>query len=70
MKFFDDDLVKNLPDAYRKDSESNNYKILQIEKYSMDEFRKTLNEIYESHLLLIQKEVPKYLKHVLNHRLK
>lgn len=48
MKFFDDDLVKNLPDAYRKDSESNNYKILQIEKHSMDEFRKTLNEIYES----------------------
>ena len=29
-----------------------------------------LNEIYESHLLLIQKEVQKYLKHVLNHRLK
>lgn len=37
---------------------------------SVKEIESFLNEIYESHLLLIQKEVPKYLKHVLNHRLK
>ncbi len=31
-----DDPVKNLPDAFRKDTESNNYKLLQINKITTD----------------------------------
>ena len=31
-KFFYDNLAKNLPDAYKKNEESNNYKILKIEQ--------------------------------------
>lgn len=41
-------LVKNLPDAYSKGQDSNNAKILEIEKNSLDSLRETINAIYES----------------------
>lgn len=43
-----DDLAKNLPDAYRKDADSNNAKILAIEKDAMDSLRVTLQTISDS----------------------
>lgn len=45
MKSFQDEHVLNLPDAYRKDSESNNYKILQVERTAVNELRKALRDI-------------------------
>lgn len=47
-QFNRDNLAKNLPDAYRKDPASNNAKILEIEKLSLDRLRETVNAIYES----------------------
>lgn len=41
-------LVRNLPDAYAKTEGSNNAKILNIEKQTMDELRNALNSIYDS----------------------
>ena len=41
-------LEKNLPDAYRKDRDSNNAKILEIEKHTLDQIRKSIHDIYES----------------------
>lgn len=38
-------LVKNLPDAYKKTADSNNFKILEIERIACDDLRKTLREI-------------------------
>lgn len=40
-------LAKNLPDCYRKDKESNNYKILEIERRAGVELRNVLNGIAE-----------------------
>lgn len=45
MKNFQDEHVRNLPDAYRKDTESNNYKILQVEKLAVKNLRQTLEDI-------------------------
>ena len=42
-KFNFDDFAANLPDAFRKDKDSNNYKLLQIEKYIYD---KIYNMLY------------------------
>lgn len=39
--------VKNLPDTYRKDSESNNYKILEIERSACETLRETLESVYD-----------------------
>lgn len=47
-QFNRDNLVKNLPDAYRKDSDSNNAKILEIEKRSTDIVREAIRAIAES----------------------
>ena len=44
-EFYFDNLAKNLPDAYKKDKNSNNYKILEIERLTNSELRKTLEEI-------------------------
>lgn len=38
--------AKNLPDTYRKDVNSNNYKILETERDACEVLRKTLNEVY------------------------
>lgn len=40
-----DNLAKNLPDAYRKDKDSNNYKFLEIERFANNETRTTLEAI-------------------------
>lgn len=40
--------VKNLPDAYSKGRESNNAKILEIEKRAIDDVKAATGEIYES----------------------
>lgn len=48
MKLFQKEYIKNLPDCYRKDTSSNNYKLLQVAKESTDSFRDTLAEIADS----------------------
>lgn len=40
-----DNLAKNLPDCYKKDNNSNNFKILEIERLANVELRKALDEI-------------------------
>lgn len=47
-QFDRDELAKNLPDAYRKDEESNNARILGIEKSALDRLRSEIEGIYES----------------------
>lgn len=47
-RFNRDQLAKNLPDAYRKDSGSNNAKILEIEKSATDALREAVSAIYDS----------------------
>lgn len=42
-----DNLAKNLPDCYKKDKGSNNYKILEIERRAGAELRECLNGISE-----------------------
>lgn len=44
-EFYFDNLAKNLPDAYKKDSSSNNFKILEIERDANGVLRNTLDEI-------------------------
>lgn len=44
-QFHFDNLAKNLPDAYKKDSKSNNFKILEIERRANNDLRQTLEEI-------------------------
>ena len=39
--------AKNLPDAYRKDKDSNNYKILEVERDAVSQLNAMLNQIYE-----------------------
>lgn len=43
-----DEPVKNLPDAYNKGHESNNAKILEIEKRAVDRLREAVSAIYDS----------------------
>jgi len=47
-QFNRENLVKNLPDAYRKTDDSNNRKILDIEKSAMDKLREAIRAIDES----------------------
>lgn len=47
-QFNRDQLARNLPDAYSKGRESNNAKILEIEKSAVDRLRETVNAVYES----------------------
>ena len=46
-RFDKDNYAKNLPDAFAKNPESNNYKILEIEHTAQVDMLKTLHEIYE-----------------------
>lgn len=39
---------KNLPDAYKKDRDSNNAKILELEKRTLDQVRESISAIYDS----------------------
>lgn len=41
-------LSKNLPDSFAKNKDSNNYKLLEIEKISRDSFRLDLQAIFDS----------------------
>lgn len=45
-EFYFDNLARNLPDCYKKDSSSNNYKILEIERYANNELRTALEQIF------------------------
>lgn len=47
-EFYFDNLAKNLPDAYKKDINSNNYKILEIERQSNNDLRSLLDCIANS----------------------
>ena len=47
-QFYRERLVKNLPDAYRKDSGSNNAKILEIEQRAMAVLRESISAVAES----------------------
>lgn len=38
--------VKNLPDTYRKDKESNNYKILEVERDAGTDLNEILSQVY------------------------
>lgn len=42
---FNKNLVKNLPDTFKKTSDSNNFKILEIEKVALNDTRASLQEI-------------------------
>lgn len=42
-----ENLAKNLPDCYKKDENSNNYKILEIERLTDNELRDCLNQVAE-----------------------
>ena len=44
-EFYFDNLARNLPDAYKKDKSSNNYKILEIERRANNVSRSFLEEI-------------------------
>lgn len=44
-EFYFDNLARNLPDCYKKDPASNNYKILEIERAADNDLRTTLEEI-------------------------
>ena len=47
IDFNDNDLAKNLTDAFLKPSESNNYKILEIERVQTEAYIEDLHNIYE-----------------------
>lgn len=47
-QFDRDNLVQNLPDAYAKGDGSNNKKLLDIEKYEMDQQRAAIYAVYDS----------------------
>ena len=40
--------VNNLPDVYRKDTDSNNYKILNIQKIEVDGIKKDTEDVYNT----------------------
>lgn len=39
--------AKNLPDTYRRDKDSNNYKILEIERDAVSQLNSMLNQVYD-----------------------
>lgn len=47
-RFNRENLVKNLPDAYRKTPDSNNAKLLEVEKSETDRLREGIAAIYDS----------------------
>lgn len=40
--------VKKLPDAYRKDKDSNNYKLLELDSQAAEELKKDIKSVYDS----------------------
>lgn len=44
-EFYYDDLARNLPDSYKKDKSSNNYRILEIERTANGELRTLLSSV-------------------------
>lgn len=48
MKLYQEEYIKNLPDSYRKDKDSNNCKLLELAKYSVEDLRKTLQQLVDS----------------------
>ncbi len=42
-----DDPIKNLPDAFKKDTGSNNYKLLQINKNTTDIIQETASDLFK-----------------------
>ena len=48
MSEFKSVYVNNLPDVYRKDAESNNYKILNIQKIEVDGIKAATQDVYNS----------------------
>ena len=54
-----DNHVKNLPDCYKKTADSNNAKILEIEKNEMTKIRTTLNQVED--ILTLSKATGKTL---------
>ncbi len=47
INFNNEEYAENLPDFYKKSSDSNNYKILEIERRSIKEHLEALYEIYD-----------------------
>lgn len=47
MKMFQEELIRNLPDCYRKDKESNNYKLLHLFDYHIEKMRSEAAEMRE-----------------------
>ena len=45
-EFVKDNHVKNLPDVFCKSKESNNFKLLELERLTLVEYRKTLQELF------------------------
>lgn len=48
MKLFQETHIDNLPDCYKKDKESNNYKLLELSDKNVDAFRECLISIENS----------------------
>lgn len=48
MKFFQEKLIKNLPDRYNKQPVSNIYKLMQLLEYDAEKFRIVLQELDNS----------------------
>lgn len=48
ITFDDENYVKNLPDCYKKNSDSNNYKILNIERLPIVKLKNDSQEVYNS----------------------
>ena len=42
---YNENLVKNLPDAYKKTTDSNNFKILEVERLALSDVRASLQEV-------------------------
>nr|DAY61033.1 MAG TPA: Protein of unknown function (DUF2612) [Caudoviricetes sp.] len=48
MTRFLEEYEKNLPDYYRKSPESNNFKILSVEKHTITDFKQDMEKIFQS----------------------
>lgn len=48
MKFFQENYIKNFPDFYSKEKNSNNYKLMQLLEYDRNKFLSVLKEIDDS----------------------
>ncbi len=48
MTFYTSNHVKNLPDAYKKTTDSNNFKILEVERSALAAFRSDVSDVFNS----------------------